>query len=156
MTSNIGSEEFNSKATQIGFATSSSEESRLIRDYASIREKVMKELDEYFVPEFINRIDKVVVFNPLDTAIITKIVKLQLDMLTKRLAHIGITFSYTTKAVNFITKKTFNPVYGARPIRRYLQDEIEDVIADALLEKKAKTHVTVSANTKGLMFEYEE
>ena len=66
MTSNIGSDEFNSKARQIGFSVSESEEAKIIHDYAAIREKILGQLNEYFAPEFINRIDKIVTFNPLD------------------------------------------------------------------------------------------
>ena len=111
MTSNIGSEEFNATAGQIGFSVTENEEARIIRDYQSIREKVMKELDDYLAPELINRIDKVVVFNPLDAKILHSIVRLQLDELTERLEKVGISLSYTTKAVNFIVKKTFNPTF---------------------------------------------
>lgn len=81
MTSNIGSDEFNAKAGQIGFSVSDSDEAHIIRDYQSIREKVMKELDDFLAPELINRIDKVVVFNPLDTKIMHAIVTLQLEEL---------------------------------------------------------------------------
>lgn len=154
MTSNIGSEEFNATAWQIGFSVTENEEARIIRDYQSIREKVMKELDDYLAPELINRIDKVVVFNPLDTKILHSIVRLQLDELTERLEKVGIAFSYTTKAVNFIVKKTFNPTFWARPVRRYIQDAIEDIIANAILEKAAKKSVEVSADTKQLTFVY--
>lgn len=156
MTSNIGSEEFNSKATQIWFTTTDAEESRIIRDYQTIREKVLKELDDFFVPEFINRIDKIVVFNPLDTKAIREIVKLQLDELSRRLSDIGLTFLYDQKVVNFITKTTYNPTFWARPIRRYLQDAIEDIIADAVLEKKVKKDVSLTADSKKLVFRYDE
>lgn len=66
MTSNIGSDEFNAEAEKIGFATTEREESKMIADYDTIKGKVMKQLPEFFSPEFLNRIDKTIVFAPLD------------------------------------------------------------------------------------------
>lgn len=136
MTSNIGSDEFNSKAVQIGFNVTESEEAKIIRDYAEIREKIQAQLNEYFTPEFLNRIDKTVTFNPLDKAVMKKIIVLQLDELVARMKSVGISFQYDTKTVNHILKETYNPEYGARPVRRFIQDSIEDKIADAMIEKK--------------------
>jgi ATP-dependent Clp protease ATP-binding subunit ClpA len=85
MTSNIGSEEFNEKAAQIGFNTGEKEEQEIIADYEIVREKVLKQLPDFFAPEFINRIDKTVVFNPLDKKILKNIIMLQLDDLVVRL-----------------------------------------------------------------------
>lgn len=85
MTSNIGSEEFTSNATKIGFDVGEETKERIIDDFEEIEDKVVKSLDEYFSPEFINRIDKVVVFHPLDTKMIKKIITLQLQDLAKRL-----------------------------------------------------------------------
>ena len=136
MTSNIGSDEFNSKAVQIGFNVTESEEAKIIRDYAEIREKIQAQLNEYFTPEFLNRIDKTVTFNPLDKTVMKKIIVLQLDELVARMKAVGINYSYDTKTVNHILKETYNPEYGARPVRRFIQDSIEDKIADAMIEKK--------------------
>lgn len=88
MTSNIGGEEFTSKASQIGFDVSSDTEAKIIRDYEKIKEKITGSLDEYFSPEFLNRIDRVVVFNPLDKTILKKIIILQLEVLEKRLLEL--------------------------------------------------------------------
>lgn len=134
MTSNIGGEEFTSKASQIGFDLSSSAEEKIIRDYEKIKEKIVGGLDEYFSPEFINRIDRVVVFNPLDKSIMKKIIVLQLELLVKRLADLGVAISYDTKALSLILKDTYNPEFGARPVRRYIQDKIEDQVADYLIK----------------------
>jgi len=86
MTSNIGSDEFNATAEKIGFAVSENEEKRIIADYDEIREKVMKQLPEYFSPEFLNRIDKTIVFNPLDKKVLKSIISLQLSDLIERLS----------------------------------------------------------------------
>jgi ATP-dependent Clp protease ATP-binding subunit ClpA len=148
MTSNIGSDEFTSKATQIGFNLSDEKEAKIVRDYEKIKSKITENLDEYFLPEFINRIDKVLVFNALNQAILKKIVVLHLEMLTKRLTENGIKFSYDSKAISHITKETYNPQYGARPVRRYIQERVEDEIANILLSgKKSDTiHMSVVKN----------
>lgn len=144
MTSNIGGEEFTSKASQIGFDVSSDTEAKIIRDYEKIKEKITGSLDEYFSPEFLNRIDRVVVFNPLDKTILKKIIVLQLDVLRKRLMELGITLQYDAKAITLMLKETYNPEFGARPVRRYIQDKIEDAIADRIIQGKKIPVVSVT------------
>ncbi|MDD4530883.1 MAG: ATP-dependent Clp protease ATP-binding subunit [Candidatus Gracilibacteria bacterium] len=150
MTSNIGGEEFNSKATQIGFDVGEKEEEKILRDYEQIKEKVLKSLDEYFAPEFINRIDKVVVFNPLDKKELKKIIVLQLEELKERFEKIGIKMEYTAAAISLMLKETYNPEYGARPVRRYIQDKIEEEIADLIISKKVKDKVKIDASRSAL------
>lgn len=152
MTSNIGSEEFTSKATQIGFSVSDEKEAKIVRDYDKIKGKILENLDEYFLPEFVNRIDKVLVFNPLNQIILKKIVLLQLDVLVKRLAEHNIKLEYDTKAVSHITKETYNPQYGARPVRRYIQERIEDEIANMLLSQKKTATIRMTAVKNALKF----
>lgn len=153
MTSNIGSDEFNEKAAQIGFSTGEKEEEKIFADYGEIREKVLKQLPDYFSPEFLNRIDKTIVFSPLDKKVLKNIVMLQLDDLVIRLATLGITASYDAKAVNLILRSTYNPEYGARPVRRYIQDRVEDAIADMIIATgKKKQHLALSAKWDELTF----
>jgi ATP-dependent Clp protease ATP-binding subunit ClpC len=154
MTSNIGSEEFNTEAQKIGFATSDSEESKVFANYENIREKVLKQLPEFFAPEFLNRIDKTVVFSPLDKKVMKNIIALQLDELITRLVPLDITLTYDTKAVNTILEATFNPEFGARPVRRYIQDNIEDAIAEKMLTEKKKKTVHLSGTKTELKFEW--
>ena len=154
MTSNIGGEEFNSKAAQIGFDVTDSEESRIIRDYEKIKEKIIGSLDEYFAPEFINRIDKTVVFNPLDRKAVTEIVKLQLENLVTRLQNVGLIFTYDTKAISLIAKETYSPEFGARPVRRFVQDKIEDKIAEFLIESKKRGTISITAKKGQLEFTF--
>ncbi len=144
MTSNIGSEEFNEKAVQIGFATSEKEEKKIIADYENIRGKVLKQLTDVFAPEFLNRIDKTIVFSPLDKKILKRIIVLQLDELVQRLRQVGITLTYDVKCVNHILENTYNPEYGARPVRRYVQDTIEDLIADNMIRDSKKKSVVLT------------
>ncbi len=154
MTSNLGSEEFNTQAQKIGFTVSESEEKKIISDYEDIRARILKGLSDVFAPEFLNRIDKTIVFNPLDKKVLKSIVTLQLDDLMVRLRNIGITLGYDSKAVNHIVAETYNPEYGARPVRRYIQDQIEDVVADAMLEKKSKSYVQISVTRNKLTFDW--
>lgn len=155
MTSNIGSDEFNDKAAQIGFFTGEKEEQGIIADYANIREKVLKQLPDFFAPEFLNRIDKTIVFNPLDKKVLRNIIILQLDELIARLALVGVVCTYDTKAVTLILKLTYNPEYGARPVRRYIQDRIEDAIADTMISSnKKKRTLVISAKGEELVFNW--
>ena len=133
MTSNIGSDEFNEKAAQIGFFTGEKEEEGIISDYANIREKVLKQLPEFFAPEFLNRIDKTIVFNPLDKKVLKNIIILHLEELIARLGLVGVNCTFDTKAINLILKATYNPEFGARPVRRDIQGRIEDVVADMMI-----------------------
>lgn len=152
MTSNIGSEEFNAEAAKIGFTVSEKDEEKIISGYADIRDRVLKQLPDVFAPEFLNRIDKTIVFSPLDKKVLKSIVILQLDDLIKRLSVLRIQFTYDTKSVMQIVSETYNPEYGARPVRRYIQEKIEDVIADALVDRQTKKHIVLSAEKKALKF----
>ena len=152
MTSNIGSEEFNAEAGKIGFTVSEKDEEKIISEYADIRDRVLKQLPDVFAPEFLNRIDKTIVFSPLDKKVLKSIVILQLDDLVKRLSDLGIQCIYDTKAVTYIVSSTYNPEYWARPVRRYIQEKIEDVIADVLVDRQMKKHITLSSEKKGLKF----
>lgn len=145
MTSNIGSEEFNEKAAQIGFTISEKEEEKIIADYDNIRTKVLKQLPEVFSPEFLNRIDKTIVFSPLDKKVLKRIISLQLEDLVIRLKWIWVALTYDTKAQNSILEETYNPEYWARPVRRFIQDALEDVVADMMIRDAKKKAVAVSA-----------
>lgn len=145
MTSNIGQEEFWEKAAQIGFGISESEEEKVLADYSEAKEKIKSSLTDYFSPEFVNRIDKVIVFNPLDKLAIKKIVKLQLEKFTKRLADKNMSLEFDTKVINRISKDVYNPEFWAREIRRYITDKIEDQIAEQILSSEDKKTFILSA-----------
>ena len=126
----------------VGFATSAR------TDAADTHSKAVIEtaLKRTFSPEFLNRIDKTIVFSPLDKKILKNIIILQLEDLIKRLTPTGVHCTYDTKAVNAILKSTYNPEYGARPVRRYIQDKIEDTIADMMIAgNKRKNNLILSA-----------
>lgn len=142
MTSNIGStqiqEEMNHGGTKIGFTTRTNTNRDMARaeDYEGIKSTVMREVKNYFKPEFINRIDDIVVFQPLEMEHINEIVKLQLDALIQKLKDKNINMVYDDHLVEHVAKVGFDPLYGARPIRRVIQNEIESFISDKLLEDK--------------------
>ncbi|MDD3645863.1 MAG: ATP-dependent Clp protease ATP-binding subunit [Candidatus Gracilibacteria bacterium] len=138
MTSNIGQEEFKEQAKKIGFDVTESEEEKVLKDFKKAKENIISNLGDYFSPEFINRIDKIVVFNPLDKTIIRKIVKLQLEKLENKLKEKNLEFKYDTKVLNQITKKVYNPEFGAREVRRYITDKIEDEIAELIINDASK------------------
>lgn len=152
MTSNIGSEEFATTASKIGFDVTEATKDRIIDDFEQIEEKVVKSLDEYFSPEFINRIDKVVVFKPLDTKVIKKIITLQLTELQKRLENLGVKLEWAAPVVDRILKDTYNPEFGARPVRRYVQTKIEDEIADRMIGRKVTSVKVTNAKKEGFDF----
>lgn len=151
MTSNIGQEEFWEKAAQIGFDISWGEEEKILDDYEKAREKIEASLTEYFSPEFINRIDKTIVFNPLDKGAIKKIVKLQLEKFSTRLAEKEMKLEYDSKVINSIAKQVYNPEFWAREIRRFITDNIEDQIAEKILTNAKKTLFTLEASKQGVL-----
>ena len=111
MTSNLGSEEFNQNAVKIGFDTTEKEEDKILEDFDQIQEKVVKNLDEFFSPEFINRIDKMVVFRPLDKKVVKKIVTLQLEELAGRMSDQDIQLEWSAPVTTKILKETYNPEF---------------------------------------------
>lgn len=88
-----------------------------------------------------------VVFRPLTSSVIKKIISLQLDDLQSRISKLGVEFSWSKKVVNRISKDTYNPEFGARPVRRYIQTHLEDAIAEEMLGKK-RTSVVVDVDSK--------
>jgi ATP-dependent Clp protease ATP-binding subunit ClpC len=148
MTSNIWQEEFAEKANSIGFDVDEKQEDDLLADYNKASQKIKDNLTDYFSPEFVNRIDKVLVFNPLDKTNIKKIVKLQLNNLVSRLEKMWYELSFDNKTLNHVTKVVYNPDFWAREIRRYITDNIEDIIAEKVIHSSnVKTfEVTVEKN----------
>jgi len=115
------------------------------------KEKVMREVRLHFRPEFLNRLDDIVVFNPLTRDDLRKIVTLQLENLSKRLQDKDITLSLTNAGLEAIIADAYNPVYGARPIRRYLEKNVGTSLSRMLISEELKPHsiVHVEATTGG-------
>ncbi|MDD4628708.1 MAG: ATP-dependent Clp protease ATP-binding subunit [Candidatus Peribacteraceae bacterium] len=133
MTSNIGAAKLTKQAAKIGFKVES-EAGADERGYNEKREEVIAELKEHFRPEFLNRLDHIVVFNALNQEHIQKIVKMHVDMLAERLKAQGLTLKVDPKAIAVLAKLGFDPEYGARPVRRVIQEKLEDEIAEAILK----------------------
>ncbi|OIN90410.1 MAG: ATP-dependent chaperone ClpB [Comamonadaceae bacterium CG1_02_60_18] len=117
------------------------------QDYEDVKDAVTDELKNHFRPEFLNRIDETVVFHSLDASHIADIAKIQLAVLTARLAHMELTLAVSDAAVKELAKVGFDPVFGARPLKRAIQQRIENPLSKLLLEgkfaPKATIHVSV-------------
>jgi ATP-dependent Clp protease ATP-binding subunit ClpC len=129
MTSNVGAEAIK-KNTSLGFTANQDAG----RDYNNMKDKVMGELKKSFRPEFLNRIDEIIVFHSLDEEHIARIVSLMAEDLRKRLKQQDVDFTLTEKAKAFLAKEGYDPTYGARPLRRAIQKHIEDRLSEELLK----------------------
>jgi ATP-dependent Clp protease ATP-binding subunit ClpC len=129
MTSNVGAEAIKKNST-LGFTAANDAE----KDYANMKEKVMGELKKAFRPEFLNRIDEIIVFHSLGEQHIQEIVTLMSEDLRKRLNEQGVDFELTDKAKAFLAKEGYDPAFGARPLRRAIQKHIEDRLSEELLK----------------------
>lgn len=140
MTSNLGSQEIQAMQGE---------------PHDKVKDAVMQEVKQHFRPEFINRIDEIVVFNALDTKAIRAIAKIQIDKLAKRVAAQDVVLDVTDAALDEIAKVGFDPLYGARPLKRAVQEHIENEVARLLLEGKAapKDHVVVDSKDDHFVFD---
>lgn len=129
MTSNIGASTIKKEAT-VGFVTKNSEQD----DYERMRSKIMDEVKKTFRPEFINRLDDIIVFHALNENHLKEIVTLMIDGLIKRMAEQEVTVEVSDAAKELIIKKGYNPTFGARPLRRAIQSEIEDLLSEEMLK----------------------
>jgi len=135
MTSNLGARMITENKS-LGFSAG---EGNTARNYETIKSDVMSEIKRAFRPEFINRIDDIIVFHQLTEEDINRIAAKMLETLTKRLSANGITAEFTDEAIAKIGKAGFDPVYGARPLRRAIQSQLEDMIAEKMLENSVKS-----------------
>lgn len=129
MTSNIGVRRLQDFGTGVGFKTNKSE---IVMEEEK-QEILKKELKKFFAPEFLNRIDDVIIFNSLEKIHIDKITKLEIDKLLKRVSEKKYNFTYEQDLVDYISKVGFDETFGARPIKRAIQDKIEDLISEKIL-----------------------
>jgi ATP-dependent Clp protease ATP-binding subunit ClpC len=148
MTSNIGAETIR-KGAGFGFATKTDEVKIKEEVYDQMKEKLLGELKKSFRPEFLNRIDGVVVFHSLTKENIRKIVDLMLTSVTKQLAEKEITLEVTDAAKDFLGEKGYDEVFGARPLRRVIQDKIEDKLSEELLHENIKAKSKVVVDVEG-------
>ncbi|OQB15244.1 MAG: Negative regulator of genetic competence ClpC/MecB [Firmicutes bacterium ADurb.Bin193] len=142
MTSNVGARDLFERR-QLGFS-----ESNAAKDYESTKAKLMTELKRVFKPEFLNRVDDIIVFHTLTDEEIKKICEKMLITLGKRLESAGIKISYSKDVLNLLAKEGFDPSYGARPLRRAIQSKVEDFLAEQMLDGKVKEGSSVRLGVK--------
>lgn len=157
MTSNIGSQLLNEQKS-LGFATAS-KSAEETQEYKDIKSEVMTELKRHFRPEFLNRIDDIIVFHKLTSENIRQIAVKMLQQLQDRIAALGIHAEFTDACVEQISKDGYDPIYGARPLRRAITTEIEDRLSEKLLEgtlKSGEGEATVMIDYRDGQFVFEK
>jgi len=132
MTSNVGAELIK-RESKLGFNIKRDEQKAAEEQFAEVKEKLIGQLKRLFRPEFLNRVDATIVFRPLTKEQIDQIVTLELNKVQKRLVEHNITLEVTDEAKSYLSQKGYDPDYGARPLRRVIQNEVEDVLSDGLL-----------------------
>lgn len=142
LTSNIGSQ-FIEKMEAIGFSNNSN-----TQDYEATKEKVMGALKENFRPEFLNRIDEIIVFDILSPVAIKEIVNLRIKVVEERLAGKGINFRISDDALSYLAREGYNPHYGARPLNRLIQNKILNPVATYIISNGVKKGDTVIVSVK--------
>ncbi|MDP2691332.1 MAG: ATP-dependent Clp protease ATP-binding subunit [bacterium] len=159
MTSNIGADRLTKKAASIGFVIDKEELKKEEEAFNEVKGLILEEVKTAFRPEFINRLDHLIVFKPLTHEHIKKIVKLHLDRLQRRLGKREIKIDVTPKALDFLATKSYDPEYGARPVRRTIQEMIENELSNRLLDDTLHDGEAVKVNLlkkKGKTTESEE
>src|SRR6266566_5308838 len=160
MTSNIGAELIKGGVTPFGLQGRGKGSSKEDQSYEKMKETLMKEIERYFRPEFIGRLDDVIVFRPLGREHLEKIVELELNKVTKRLVDHGLKIDLTQEAKDFLIEKGTNNDFGARPLRRAIEQHVEDPLSEEILRGSFKgkdliriTVKTEAENNKHLYFE---
>jgi ATP-dependent Clp protease ATP-binding subunit ClpA len=131
MTSNVGSDIIYKSG--LGFR----EEEKDEISEEEMKEKVLGSLRESFKPEFLNRLDEIIIFHPVSQEMLRQIIDLQIAIIQKRLKEKQIKMKITSAAKKYLAKKGYDPAYGARPLKRVIQNEILDELAMLIIEKKA-------------------
>jgi ATP-dependent Clp protease ATP-binding subunit ClpB len=151
MTSNIGAQ-YIDRMEQIGFSTT---RDNTEKEYALAKEKVEEELKEYFRPEFLNRLDDIIMFDILKPEVIRKIVEIQVDLVKARLNEKHITLHLAEPVYELLAKEGYNPHYGARPLKRLIQNKILTPVANFMISKGVTEGGTISVSLKGEEFVFE-
>lgn len=148
MTSNIGMESLN-KTASMGFRAKTKEDQESAKEqFDKMRTKVLNDLKQSFRPELLNRLDKIIVFKPLNEEDIEKIVSLEIKGLEKKLSAQDLKIKINNSAIKLISQKSFTPDQGARAIRKFVQEMIENEIAKTLLKNKFKPGDTIKVIAK--------
>ncbi|MFA5023286.1 MAG: AAA family ATPase, partial [Candidatus Paceibacterota bacterium] len=142
LTSNIGSQ-FIKNYQRIGFSSDSNE-----HNYGEVKEKIQDSLRDHFRPEFLNRLDEIVVFNPLSAEVLREIVDLQLIIVRDRLAKKGIKLEISDEVMMFLAKEGYSPEYGARPLKRLIQNKILNPVAQFIIGRRVDGGGIVTVSLK--------
>ena len=148
MTSNIGAQ-YIDKMQSIGFSRGDE------ANYNEVKEKVLSTLKEHFRPEFLNRLDDIIVFDVLSREAVREIVRIQIDIIEKRLAEKEIKLSVADTVLDLLAKEGYNPQYGARPLKRLIQEKILNPVASMMIGNKVLSGGTISVDVVhgGLTFD---
>ncbi|HVR87181.1 MAG TPA: ATP-dependent Clp protease ATP-binding subunit, partial [Planctomycetota bacterium] len=149
MTSNIGADLLKNQTT-LGFKKVS-----IDGTYGAMKELLSKEVEKHFRPEFINRLDDLIVFRPLNRTDLESIIHLEMKAVEARVAKKGVRITLTDEALNYLIDQGFNPDFGARPLKRAIERLVEDPLSEGLLrgEFKDAKHIHISMKDKHLFFE---
>jgi ATP-dependent Clp protease ATP-binding subunit ClpB len=150
LTSNIGAQ-FIDKMEHIGFAEKKQDK----ENYEDAKEKVMEAVKENFRPEFLNRLDDIILFNILSPEAVTEIVKIQMQEAIERLSQKEITLEVSKEALEFLAKEGYNPQYGARPLKRLIQNKILTKVASLMISKGVSKGGTIAVGHKNNEFTFE-
>ena len=149
MTSNIGAELLK-KQGSLGFAPAKEEVT-----FDTMKSQLLDEVKRTFKPEFMNRIDEVIVFRPLNHEDLSQIVDLEITYVKERLREQGLTIELDESAKAFLVEKGFDPIYGARPLKRVIQRFLEDPLAEEVIARRFKPDSTIRVFRKGEQLEFE-
>ena len=152
MTSNIGAEVIKNQAG-LGFVKASGDQT-----YEQMKHKLMGFVERHFRPEFLNRLDDTIVFRPLTREDLQQIVHIEFARVANRLADRGVAVELTPEAKEFLIEKGYNPDFGARPLRRAIENHIEDPLAEELLRRQFKegTRIFIRVKDEHLFFDVQE
>ncbi|OHA31366.1 MAG: ATP-dependent chaperone ClpB [Candidatus Taylorbacteria bacterium RIFCSPLOWO2_01_FULL_43_44] len=148
MTSNIGAQ-YIDKMQKLGFSSGEVND-----DYSAAKDKVLNSLKDHFRPEFLNRLDDIIVFDVLKPQAVAKIVDLQVGIVQKRLADKGITLEVTSEVSTYFAKEGYSPQYGARPLKRLIQNKILTPVANLIISRNLGEGGVVEVKIKGSEFEF--
>ncbi|MDB9827698.1 ATP-dependent Clp protease ATP-binding subunit [Flavobacteriaceae bacterium] len=148
MTSNLGARQVKDFGNGVGFGT----ESMKSQESKNIKNTIEKSLKKAFSPEFLNRVDEIVIFNSLEKEDLKKIISIELDKLKNRLKDLGYSLKISSKALSFLCEKGFDKKYGARPLKRAIQNYVEDLIAEEIVKSKIKegSSIKIDHDSKSL------
>ena len=144
MTSNVGARKLKDFGNGVGFGTAAQKQ----QESSNAKSVIENALKKAFAPEFLNRIDDVVVFNNLEKEDINKIIDIELEKLLDRISELGYRLKLTNKAKKFISEKGFDKQYGARPLKRAIQKYVEDVIAEEIIKSNVQLGDVISIDLK--------